>query len=76
VSRCGFGERLRALREARGLNQCDLALKVGTVQSAVCHWESGSRTPSFTSLENLADALGVSLDRLMRGHDYVPGGVP
>lgn len=76
MSRSGFGERLRVLRNAREMSQTDLARTLKTTPAAVCHWEAGTRTPSFTSLENLADALDVSLDRLMRGIEYMPGGVP
>jgi len=32
---------LKEIRKARGLNQYELADKIGVVQSAINHWESG-----------------------------------
>lgn len=76
MSRCDFGPRLRRLREERAISQVEMARRLKTTAPTISNWEKGIRTPHFTHLCNLADAFGVSLDRLMRGHDYVPGGVP
>lgn len=34
---------MRRLRESAGLNQRDLARKVGVSQPAICRWETGER---------------------------------
>lgn len=60
-----FAERLRAAREARGLNQAELARKLGSPPSAIAHFEGGRRKPSFTSVRAIAKALDVSADFLM-----------
>lgn len=56
--------RLRELREAKGWNQTDFAVRMGVKPSAVGHWESGRRTPSWENAMQIADTLNVSLDDL------------
>ena len=60
-----FSFRLRAAREKRDLSQGDLAKRAGLQPSAVSHFETGSRKPSFDNLRRLADALKVSTDYLL-----------
>ena len=52
---------IRALREARGLSQRDLAEMVGTTQSAIARLEGGHVSPSLNTLDRIADALNVEL---------------
>jgi len=60
-----FQERLRTAREARELSQGELAQRAGLQASAVSHFETGTRKPSFDNLKRLADALKVSTDYLL-----------
>lgn len=60
-----FQERLRIAREFRQLSQGELALRAGLQASAVSHFETGTRKPSFDNLKRLADALKVSTDYLL-----------
>src|SRR5262249_5961645 len=60
-----FPERLRAAREKRGLSQGDLATRAGLQASAISHFETGTRKPSFDNLRRLADALDVTTDYLL-----------
>lgn len=60
-----FEERLRMAREFRKLNQSELAGRAGLQASAVSHFETGSRKPSFDNLRRLADALRVTTDYLL-----------
>lgn len=60
-----FEERLRAARESRRLSQGALAERTGLQPSAVSHFETGTRKPSFENLRRLADALRVSTDYLL-----------
>lgn len=60
-----FPRRLRAAREERGLSQVELADQAGLQQSALSHYESGARRPSFTNLRRLSRALDVSTDYLI-----------
>jgi ribosome-binding protein aMBF1 (putative translation factor) len=52
---------IRALREARGLSQRELAERVGTTQSAIARLESGHISPSLPTLDKVADALDAEL---------------
>ncbi len=59
-----FSMRLRKLREERGLSQTDLAKMTGLQPSAISHFETERRSPSFDNLRRLGDALNVSVDYL------------
>ena len=60
-----FPARLRAAREKRGLTQGELAKRAGLQMSAISHFETGTRKPSFENLRRLADALDVTTDYLL-----------
>ena len=60
-----FPGRLRAARENRRLSQGDLAGRAGLRPSAISHFETGTRKPSFDNLRRLADALEVTTDYLL-----------
>lgn len=60
-----FPSRLRSAREYRGLNQAELAQKAGMKPSAISHFETGARKPSFDNLRILADSLDVTTDYLL-----------
>ena len=60
----GFGQRLRALRQARGLSQealGDLCVPRMRYQS-LARLERSEQTPSWDTVLRLAAALGVSTD--------------
>lgn len=70
-----FSARLRAAREARGLSQSELAVRSGFQPSAISHFETQRRSPSFDNLRKLADALRVTTDYLLgRVDDMVATG--
>lgn len=54
----------RAMKDA-GLNQTDLAEKVGATQQTVSRWTSGRVLPSLDKLPKLAKVLGVDQGELM-----------
>ena len=56
-----FGVLARTLRTAAGLTQKELATRMGTTASAIARLEAGGTSPTFATLEHLADALGVQL---------------
>lgn len=60
-----FPLRLRAARELRQLSQGEVAHKAGLQASAISHFETGTRKPSFDNLRRLADALSVTTDYLL-----------
>lgn len=60
-----FGERLTALRKARGLTQVQLAEKIGSTQRAVSRYETIADRAPAPVLAKLAPVLGVSTDELL-----------
>ncbi|HEV7428407.1 MAG TPA: helix-turn-helix transcriptional regulator [Thermoanaerobaculia bacterium] len=60
-----FGERLRAVRLAKGLTQSDLADLCGTSIAAISHIERGTKVPTLTTLVRLADALQCKVTKLV-----------
>ena len=68
-----FPARLKAARGKRALTQGDLARKTKLQPSAISHFETGSRKPSFDNLKRLADALEVTIDYLLGRVDEFKG---
>src|SRR5262245_20576265 len=60
-----FPERLKAARAKRELSQEGLAQRSNLQPSAISHFETGARRPSFDNLRRLADALDVTTDYLL-----------
>jgi transcriptional regulator with XRE-family HTH domain len=70
-----MGERIRSLRQARGLSQVQLAKAVGVTKSAVCQWEDGSTANiKLTNFMALLRALGTDAPFLIWGADRAPDG--
>lgn len=62
----GFPERLKELREQRGLSQEQLAETLKIPRSSITHYEnSEDRMPRQKRLNELADFFGVSVDYLI-----------
>ena len=62
-----LGERIRALRLERSWSQAELASKAGVSRRFLVQIESGEGNASLLRLAELAEALGVSLVRLVAG---------
>ena len=60
-----FGERLKKLREAKGLTTRELAHSADIAYSQVWTLESGQGDPSLTTLLAIATALDVPLTELI-----------
>mgnify|MGYP000911454879 CR=1 FL=1 len=57
-----FGEKLRFLREVRGLSKTELAIATGFSRRSIYNWEAGKRQPkSLAVLTTLGVVLGVDL---------------
>lgn len=59
-----FAERLKELREERGLTQAEFAARVGIGTSTMTRYELGDREPTFPIARKIADYFGVTLDYL------------
>lgn len=60
-----FGQRLKELREERGISQRELAEIIGISKGAVYYYESDGRAPDIVTLEKLCDYFEVSADYLL-----------
>ena len=67
-----FSRRLQERRDALKLSQEELASKARMQGTAISHFETGTRKPSFDNLRRLADALETTVDYLM-GRTGTPG---
>ena len=58
-------ERIKALREARGWTQAELARRMNITRNGVNSWEQGLSMPSPTCLVDLAKVFSISTDYLL-----------
>jgi len=58
-------DRIRILREQKGLTQTDLAKQLGITRSSVNAWELGILVPSTQYIVELAQIFKVSTDYLL-----------
>jgi transcriptional regulator with XRE-family HTH domain len=58
-----IGQRIRQLRESRGMTQTQLTARSRVSRSYLSRIESGQMTPSLGTLEKIAEPLGVGLNR-------------
>src|SRR5437016_38654 len=61
-----IGERLRELRDERGLSQGDIATRTGLMRCYISRVENGYTVPALSTIEKWARALPVPLYELFR----------
>ena len=61
------GATIKAIREAKGITQTQLAEMIGVTGKAVSKWETGKGLPDISLLQPLATALDTSVMALMTG---------
>ena len=59
------GRRIAEARRKSGITQSALAVRVGVTAQAVSKWEQGRSCPDIAILDEIADALGISLFELL-----------
>lgn len=65
----GLYEKIKDLRVNSGMNQVQLAKRLGVTKSAVNSWEMGTNSPSLLYIIKLAQIFGVSTDYLLGVND-------
>lgn len=70
-----FSERLKYIRNLRGLSQTELGEILGVQKNAVSQWETDKRFPLEDTLMRIVDYFDVSLDYLMGRTDDMKGKV-
>jgi transcriptional regulator with XRE-family HTH domain len=63
-----LGPRLQQIRKRRKLTLDDLAVMSGVSRSMLSQIERGQTNPTFSTLWNLTQALGLDLSDLVKGH--------
>lgn len=56
-----IGNRIQAVREARGIRRAELARRMGVAKTSIQRWETDVSSPSWYTLERIASGLGVSV---------------
>ena len=64
-----FGERCKALRKEKGLNQEEFAKIIGVNMGTVSKWETDARLPEMNTIEKIAKFFGVAVFYLMGAVD-------
>jgi DNA-binding XRE family transcriptional regulator len=65
-----IGERLKKMREARGMTQAELAAKVGTCQQTmIASIEKGTKPMPLGTAITIAEVFGITLDELCKGRE-------
>ena len=67
-----FGERLRRIRESKGLNQKELAKLVKLNPASISQIETDGRLPSFKVLIRLAKELNTTVGYLLNENIFEP----
>lgn len=62
-----IGECIVIARTNAGLTQAELAKRMDIPYQTIGHWERNMSSPKFSSLERLADALGINVETLICG---------
>jgi transcriptional regulator with XRE-family HTH domain len=65
-----FADRLSFARKQKKIRQADLGKLVGTSGDIIGKYERGENTPSIDVATKIADALGVTLDYLVKNATY------
>lgn len=64
-----FGEKVKHLREEKGMTQQTMAESLYVTRQAVSRWECGARYPDLLTAKKIARILDVSLDELLSGEE-------
>lgn len=71
-NRFEFGDRIRTLREAKGLTQVRLGMALNVTSGFISNIECGQKSASIDFLSALATFFNVSVDYLMYGNSSPP----
>ncbi len=64
-----FGEKIKQLREEKGMTQQTMADRLYVTRQAVSRWECGARYPDLLTTKKIAEILGVAIDELVSGEE-------
>lgn len=67
--------KIRELREQKGLSMIELGLQIGVSDAAICKWENENHEPKATYIVRLADFFGCTTDELLGRENYGTGNI-
>ena len=67
-----LGQTLRTARQAYGLTQGQLAIRLGVTRQAISKWEHGQSQPDLSNLRQLAELYGCTVDELLGPSGHAP----
>lgn len=62
-----FGERIKELRNAKGMSQEKFALSIDMDRTYYASVESGKRNVSINNIDKIAHGLDITLEELFKG---------
>jgi transcriptional regulator with XRE-family HTH domain len=65
-----IGQRIKELREAKGMSQKDLSYAADLDRSYIASVENGQRNISIVNIEKIATALGVTLKEFFKNANF------
>lgn len=65
----GYGETIRERRRSLGINQTELASRIGVSRNAVAGWETGHSRPDLDTIRPLCAVLGMTLESFFGAGD-------
>lgn len=68
-----FGDRIRLVREERNITRRDFAERLQISYFTLSKYETSEREPDFSTLVRIEDALHVSTDFILKGHEAARG---
>jgi len=63
-------DKLKELREEKGLSQTKLGEALGVDQTTISQYERGVREPNIQTIKKICDFFGVSADYLLGRTEY------
>ena len=61
-----LGENLKRIRTTKGITQGDIVRSLGVSRSFISNIENGKTNPTLATIAKLAEAVGVSVDELLK----------
>lgn len=61
-----LGKNLKRIRTEKGISQGDIARTLGVGRSFVTNIENGKTNPTLSTITKLANAISVSVDKLLK----------
>lgn len=65
----GLGQRMKAVAEAKGYNQTDVAQIMDRTTATISRWFSGEYTPNVDDMQRFAEAVGADAGWLWTGRE-------